>query len=106
MRGFRILALCSSLLGTGFPSLAIAQGRSAAELAGLPADVRTFIQRRDGCDHFRGEEATDPERATFLAAQLKKLCTGTDAQLARLRKSYAANPVVIRALADYEPNIE
>lgn len=105
-RARTLAALWGAVLVAGPLAPAAAQGLSEAELAGLPADVRAFIQRRDGCDHFRGEEAFDAERAKFLEVQLKKLCTGTDAQLARLRKTYAGNPKVIRVLAGYERTIE
>ncbi|WP_188578182.1 hypothetical protein [Azorhizobium oxalatiphilum] len=99
-------ALCAAFIGSALPTSAPAQGLTGAELAALPADVRAFIKRRDGCDHFRGEEPTDPERAKEINTQLKKLCTGTDAQLARLRLSYATNRAVMRALAPYERKIE
>ena len=32
----------------------------------LPADVATFVERRDLCDHFRGEEPYDEQRRKFL----------------------------------------
>lgn len=78
----------------------------SATAAGLPADVRAFMERRDGCDHFRGEEPYDPAREAEIAAKATKLCTGTDAELARLKRIYAHNPAVKHALAGYESSIE
>lgn len=74
--------------------------------ATLPADVVAFQAKRDDCDHFRGEEPTDPARAAFLEKALERTCKGTDAQLTALRKRYADTPAVITALADYEDGIE
>ena len=70
------------------------------------ADVVAFRQRRDECDHFRGEEPYDAKRAAFLRAALARTCKGTDAELAALRKRYAGNPAALRALAGYEPTVE
>ncbi|MGE5305257.1 MAG: hypothetical protein ACM3TN_18255 [Alphaproteobacteria bacterium] len=49
--------------------------------AGLPADVLKFKERRDLCDHFRGEDPYDKERRKFLEENLKKYCAGTDRDL-------------------------
>ncbi|MGU3493475.1 hypothetical protein ACLBXM_05475 [Xanthobacteraceae bacterium A53D] len=100
MRHLMILAL---LLAGVAPAMSAPPN---AELASLPADVRAFIERRDGCDHFRGEEATDAERGAQINAALEKFCTGTDAQLARLRLAYAGNKAVLKALSVYERNVE
>jgi hypothetical protein len=78
----------------------------------LPDDVREFVDRREGCDHFRGEPwdlGDDPEvkdRREFIFAQVKTLCRGTDKQLAGLRKKYAQNKQVIQKLTGYEATIE
>ena len=82
-----------------FASAAMAQAR-------LPEDVARFIERRDACDHFRGEEAYDAKRRQFLEQETAKLCVGSDKQLAELRKKYAGNKAVITKLDDYEPEIE
>ena len=82
-----------------FASAAIGQAR-------LPEDVARFVERRDACDHFRGEEAYDAKRRDFLEQQTSKLCVGTDKQLAELKKKYAGNKAVMTKLADYEPEIE
>jgi hypothetical protein len=74
--------------------------------APLPEDVVRFIERRDACDHFRGEEAYDAKRREFLEQQTLKLCVGSDKQLAGLKKKYAGNKAVITKLNDYEAEIE
>ena len=61
---------------------------------------------RDSCDHFRGEEPYDGERRVFLAESVARLCTGTDARLATLRRRYADDPSVVSALRAYEDRIE
>lgn len=72
----------------------------------LPQDVAAFIERRDSCDHFRGEEPYDAERAAEIKAALAATCTGTDKQLAALRRKYADNPQVLDRLSDYEDRVE
>lgn len=77
-----------------------------ADAPQLPEDVRAFMERRDGCDHFRGEDSPEPERRAQIDSELQRLCTGTDAELARLKRLHAGNKVVQHSLADYEVNIE
>jgi hypothetical protein len=72
----------------------------------LPDDVRDFVARRDQCDHFRGEETENEKRQAFLDEQLKKYCAGTDAQLAQLKKKYAGQAAVGKALSRFDPRIE
>lgn len=75
---------------------------TAAGPAALPKDVQAFVVRRDLCDHLRGEDASSGE----AVAALERACRGTDAELARLRRQHARNAAVIRALADYDPEVE
>jgi hypothetical protein len=72
----------------------------------LPQDVARFVERRDLCDHFRGEEPYDAERREFLAKRMRELCTGTDADLVSLKKKYKSTPEVIVKLSTYESKIE
>lgn len=76
--------------------------------APLPKDVAKFVERREGCDHFRGEipEATDPDRMDEINRELKKLCKGTDKKLQQLKQKYAGDAAVTGLLASFEPNIE
>lgn len=91
-----------------FLSITIAAAFSCTALAatGFPSDIAAFITHRDDCDHFRGEEPYNAERAKFLNAQIKQLCAGTDKSLAQLKAKYKANKDVLAKLNDYEPNIE
>lgn len=78
----------------------------------LPADVQSFIDDRESCDHFRGEpfdsgDAWDiKERREFIHQQLKQLCTGTDQRLANLRRKYRSDRELIERLSGYEDTIE
>lgn len=96
--------------GASSADATVAQGSGAAAGgpgdAALPADVAAFVEKRDTCDHFRGEEPYDDERAKFIGEQLEANCTGTDAELARLRAAHAADPAIMARLADYEDTIE
>jgi len=95
-----LLTLADSCCG---PSFAADQKTNRPR---LPEDVRTFIERRDGCDHFRGEDSPDAERRAQIDRELQRLCSGTDAELARLKRIYAGNKAVQQSLDDYEVNIE
>lgn len=68
----------------------------------LPPAVTRFIERRQGCDHWRGEYSEDPVRRRQIEAGAKKECTGSDRELDRLRKVYRRYPAVRAALKDYE----
>lgn len=76
------------------------------EKQALPADVLAFIERRDMCDHFRGEEPYDEERRAFLEQNMTELCTGSDRSLAELKAKYRGNEPVEAALGGYEVDIE
>jgi hypothetical protein len=87
------------LLALSWPSHSGAQSR-------LPPDVIRFAERRDACDHFRGEEAYDAERRKFLEDRVRQLCTGTDGRLQALKHKYARQPKILRKLNGYETQIE
>ena len=71
-----------------------------------PADVARFIDRRDGCDHFRGEDPYDQERREFLHRRMTELCVGTDQVLSRLKRKYRNDKRVLSKLNEYEERIE
>lgn len=73
-----------------------------------PMNVDEFFERRDICDHLRGEfpDPPNPERAKEIIEGIDKYCTGTDAQLAALKVRYADNPAILKRLNAYEPRIE
>ncbi len=79
---------------------------SVADQSRLPRDVRAYVARRDQCDHFRGEDSPDEARQAQIQAAQLRLCTGADAQLARLKRIHARNRAVQRLLDRYDPRIE
>lgn len=87
-------------------SLDLPPSPDAAQLTAFPDEVTSFMVVRDSCDHFRGEEPYDGERRVFLTESVARLCTGTDARLATLRRRYADDPSVVSALRGYEDRIE
>ena len=95
---FRVAALISGLT--------FLTSHHAMAESKLPKDVETFVEKRDQCDHFRGEEPYDDARATDLGEMLKKYCKGTDKDLARLRKKYSKNKAAKEALDGYERSVE
>jgi hypothetical protein len=91
-------------------SLAALAGCCACQAPGaLPADVQSFIARRDNCDTLRGEvsgEARSAEEDRAAVDAINKACKGTDRELATLRGKYVDNDKVIQALSKYEFRIE
>jgi len=71
-----------------------------------PADLARFIERRDACDHFRGEDPYDQERREFLNQKMTALCVGTDEELSRLKSKYRNDQRVVSKLNEYEAQIE
>ena len=80
-------------------------GPATAQLR-FPDDVTRFIERRDACDHVRGEAPYDAARRTYLEQQALKFCTGTDAALAALKQKYRSDAAVTTKLDEYEAEIE
>lgn len=72
----------------------------------LPGDVAEFVERRQTCDHFRGEEPYSPERRAQIEAATAKYCRGSDRELAALRSKYRSNAAVLNRLKAYEADIE
>lgn len=94
-----------ALLGLTWVSLTCTIPLGYADPA-VPADVAKFKDRRDLCDHFRGEEPYDAERRKFLAASVRTYCTGTDKELALLKAKYRDDIAVMRILGLYEEHAE
>ena len=74
----------------------------------LPRDVQEFINRREGCDHMRGEipDPGETQRMKEVNREIEKLCKGTDKQLVQLKKKYVSNALVIQRLNEFEEGIE
>lgn len=71
-----------------------------------PTDLRQFLERREACDHWRGEAGYDEERQRDINRALCQTCKGTDAELAKLKKKYQANAAVMDVLDELEDRIE
>jgi hypothetical protein len=71
-------------------------------------DLDAFLQRRAACDHWRGEfpDPPDPQRMRDVEQKVVQYCTGTDAQLAALKKHYQLDAAVSHRLEALEPQIE
>ena len=68
-------------------------------LARAPAPVRAFVERRDGCDHWGGEEAYDAARGREIDAAWRKLrCDRVPADEKLLRRRYARQPAILKLL--------
>jgi hypothetical protein len=74
----------------------------------LPRDVQRFVDKREGCDHMRGEipEPSDKRRMQEVNREIQKLCKGTDKELVQLKNKYAKNPSVMHRLDEFESGIE
>ena len=112
--------VATSAFGEG--NCATEQCSNAYKITGLPEDVLSFVDNRDGCDHFRGEPTDfdeayikqdvirgrqeQKERADFVNQNIAELCKGTDARLRSLKTRYAANPSVLKLLHTYQQKIE
>jgi hypothetical protein len=75
-------------------------------LAAAPRDVARYIDRRQGCNHWAGEEGYDAARRAEINKAIDDLrCTALDRDGRVLRQHYRHNPAVLRALkkalADY-----
>jgi hypothetical protein len=71
-----------------------------------PIDVQRFIERRDACDHFRGEDPYDQERREFLHRKMKEFCIGSDKELTSLKTKYRNDKRITARLNEYEEQIE
>jgi hypothetical protein len=74
----------------------------------LPRDVQKFVDRREGCDHMRGEfpDVGEKQRTNEVAREIGKLCAGTGKELAQLKRKYAGNSTIMQILNQFEPDIE
>lgn len=97
-----------SILKISVVMLCVIVGSANAAAGKLPADVAKYVEQREGCDHFRGEvpDPPDARRMKEIERQIRKLCTGTDKRLAKLKRKYAKDPAVMKRLNAFEDNIE
>ncbi len=71
-------------------------------------DLQAYLQRREMCDHMRGEfpDPPDPDRMRELNEQVAIYCPGSDAQLAALKHRYRDDAAVSKKLEALAPEIE
>ncbi len=83
-------------------------GSAFADASRYPYDVSEFLANREACDHFRGEviDPPDAELKQERDGNIKKFCTGTEAQLTKLKKKYSKRKSIMKQLNELEPNIE
>ncbi|MFQ5546791.1 MAG: hypothetical protein ACE5FV_00755 [Woeseia sp.] len=86
--------------------LAAVLNARATGISPYPHEVEDFIDRRELCDHFRGEEPYDSERAEFLARRIDETCSGTDEELLKLKGKYEDDEEIMRILNRFEEDIE
>lgn len=100
------LLLCAAVIAAVSASERFPPHARAVET--LPADVRAFIEKRQGCDHMRGElpDQSAIKRITEVIQEIDKLCKGTDRQLAGLKRRYATDCAVLLHLNQFETQIE
>ena len=88
------------------------QCEKAEKINELPADVTAFVQKRDGCDYFRGEPWPEGDdkystgRRQFIQQKLNETCSGTDIQLKELHEKYQNKQIIKELLTGYENKIE
>jgi hypothetical protein len=64
-----------------------------------PPEVAAFVKRLAGCNHWAGEEATDPERGEQIAqARFRLRCNTVAQDESRLRARFAKFPAALEAL--------
>lgn len=66
-------------------------------------DVAKFVERREACEHFIGEEPYDDERAAFLNKSIAENCTGINRDLEALKVKYADKPNILEKLMVFDP---
>lgn len=81
------------------PTLAI------AAIPALPKDVSAFIEKREQCDHWRGEVDGQTISKT-LERDIQRACKGTDKQLYRMKSKYQNNQSITDRLNEFEEKIE
>jgi len=68
----------------------------------VDTEITDFLDDREGCEHFRGEEPYDAERAAFLKKNIEELCPDIDKRLDDLQAKYWDNPVILQKLTGLE----
>ena len=81
------------------PVLAHAQDELLRAEQGQPKSVVALMDRYAGCNHWLGEEPTDPERARDINKAVTELrCAQLPQDAAKLKKRFSGNPKVLEAI--------
>jgi nitric oxide reductase activation protein len=68
-----------------------------AQAASMPPDVLRYADRREGCNHWAGEEGYDAARRAEINKAIADLrCTALNRDERVLRHRYRHNPAVLR----------
>ena len=64
--------------------------------AAFPSDVASYVDRREGCNHWAGEEGYDAARRAEINKAIDDLrCTALNRDEKALRHRYRHNPAVL-----------
>jgi hypothetical protein len=69
----------------------------------LPVAVRAYLNARERCEHFSGEEGTDPARQKFLTRAIQRECGDANRRYAALVASHAPGSAESRFLKAHPP---
>jgi hypothetical protein len=74
----------------------------------LPRDVQRFVDRREACDHMRGDIPDPSEKRPMngVAREINMLCAGTDRELVQLKRKYATNSTIMQILTQFETGVD
>jgi hypothetical protein len=76
-------------------TMAVAPALAAA----ISHDVARYLDRREGCNHWAGEEGYDDARRAEINKAIDELkCTALDRDERSLRHRYRHNPAVLRQI--------
>jgi len=80
-------------------TLLLLAGCGEAPAPALPPEVRDFIQRAEGCQHWAGEEGYDAaRRAEINAAYARLRCAALEKDAAALKARHSGNAAARKAL--------
>jgi hypothetical protein len=78
---------------------------SRAAAVELPNEVSSFLEERESCAHWRGEEGYNKERRAEIDWSICQSCPGTDSKPSVLRKKYRTDKVIMEKLTELEPRL-
>ncbi len=99
------MAAAAALMALPLAALASHPGEPGAGPV-LPKDVRAYLERREACEHWRGEEGYDAARRREIEAAVCETCPNLLSTWVRLMRTYEARPEVREALFDQRDDRE